>query len=344
METPAVSLLVAVYNTETYIRTCLESLRNQTLNNIEIIIVNDGSADDSPEIAEEYAKNDHRFRVFHQENQGLGAVRNKGIDAARGEFIAFIDSDDWIEPDYCERMLQAADDKTDLVICNYAAEFEDTGKTMISDITETYQNQPKEQYIKALFEGKVRGFSWNKLYRRNMVEAHRLSFPLRGELEHVEDQFFSFRAHFFARSVSYVKASLYHYRIHLSSIVQSYQKKLFESGLALYEANAAFLQENNKLEAYQKELDTFMVLHSSICMLNEWKTSGSRRLLEKLRNVGVICADPVFRESLSKTGTAPFDAKRSCLLLMAKYRMIPFVAMASAVYQRAIEYKMRNRG
>ncbi|MCY9443579.1 glycosyltransferase, partial [Bacillus spizizenii] len=141
METPAVSLLVAVYNTETYIRTCLESLRNQTVDNIEIIIVNDGSADASPDIAEEYAKNDHRFRVIHQENQGLGAVRNKGIEAARGEFIAFIDSDDWIEPDYCERMLQEADDKTDLVICNYAAEFEDTGKTMISDIAETYQEQ-----------------------------------------------------------------------------------------------------------------------------------------------------------------------------------------------------------
>lgn len=158
METPAVSLLVAVYNTETYIRTCLESLRNQTVDNIEIIIVNDGSADASPDIAEEYAKNDHRFRVIHQENQGLGAVRNKGIEAARGEFIAFIDSDDWIEPDYCERMLQEADDKTDLVICNYAAEFEDTGKTMISDIAETYQEQPKEHYIKAVFEGKVRGF------------------------------------------------------------------------------------------------------------------------------------------------------------------------------------------
>ncbi len=107
METPAVSLLVAVYNTETYIKTCLESLRNQTVDNIEIIIVNDGSADASPDIAEEYAKNDNRFRVIHQENQGLGAVRNKGIEAARGDFIAFIDSDDWIEPDYCERMLQA---------------------------------------------------------------------------------------------------------------------------------------------------------------------------------------------------------------------------------------------
>lgn len=95
------------------------------------------------------------------------------------------------------------------------------------------------------------------------------------------------------------KTPLYHYRIHLSSIVQRYQKKLFESGLALYEANAAFLQENNKLEEYRKELDTFIVLHSSICMLNEWKTSGSRRLFEKLRNVGVICADPVFQESLS---------------------------------------------
>ncbi|PSA97676.1 glycosyltransferase family 2 protein [Bacillus halotolerans] len=344
METPAVSLLVAVYNTETYIRNCLESLKNQTLDNIEIIIVNDGSADASPDIAEEYAEKDKRFRVIHQENQGLGAVRNKGIEAARGEFVAFIDSDDWIEPDYCLQMVQAASEETDLVICNYAAEFEDTEKTVVSDIAETYQDQPKESYIKALFEGKVRGFSWNKLYRRSMIDAHRLSFPLRGELEHVEDQFFSFRAHFFASSVSYVKAPLYHYRIHLSSIVQGYQKKLFESGLALYQANARFLQENNKLEEYRKELDFFIVLHSTICLLNEWKTSASRRLLERLKTVGVICADPVFQGSLSKTGTAPFDAKRSCLLLMAKYRMVPFVAMASAVYQRVIEYKMKIRG
>lgn len=170
---------------------------------------------------------------------------------------------------------------------------------MISDIAETYQEQPKEHYIKAVFEGKVRGFSWNKLYRRSMVEAHRLSFPLRGELEHVEDQF-SVSGLIFrplgilcdSATVSLPNSPFLH--------CAKLSEKLFESGLALYEANAAFLQENNKLEEYQKELDTFMVLHSSICMLNEWKTNGSRRLLEKLRNVGVICADPVFRESLSK--------------------------------------------
>ncbi len=106
METPAVSLLIAVYNTETYLERCLDSLLNQSLANIEIVAVNDGSTDQSPAILETYQKRDERIRVIHQQNRGLGAVRNKGIAAARGEFIAFIDADDWVEPDYCLRMYE----------------------------------------------------------------------------------------------------------------------------------------------------------------------------------------------------------------------------------------------
>ncbi|KYD06304.1 glycosyltransferase family 2 protein [Bacillus atrophaeus] len=345
METPAVSLLVAVYNTEAYLPKCLSSLLNQTLDNIEIIIVNDGSTDASPRIIQEFVQKDARIRVIDQKNQGLGAVRNKGLKEARGEFVAFIDSDDWVEPDYCLQMYEKAKtDKADLVICNYAAEFEETGKTVHSTIAETYQEKTKEHYMKSLFEGKVSGFSWNKLYRRTMIEAHQLSFPLRGELEHIEDQFFSFRAHFFSERVSYIEDPLYHYRIHMTSIVQSYQKKLFDYGVALYEANVQFLMEHGKLEDYQKELDFFIVQHGSVCLLNEWKRSNNRLLGEKFKNVSRICGDPVFRLGLSKTGTAPFDAKRSCLLVLARLKMVPFVSLASALYQRAIEHKMKIRG
>lgn len=345
METPAVSLLIAVYNTETYLERCLDSLLNQSLANIEIIAVNDGSTDQSPDILETYQKRDERIRVIHQQNRGLGAVRNKGIEAARGEFIAFIDADDWVEPDYCLHMYEKAKaHQADLVICEYAAEFADTGKTAVSTIASAYEGRPKQLYLKDLFEGRVSGFSWNKLYKRTMIEQHRLRFPLRDELEHVEDQYFSLRAHVFAGAVSYVDQPLYHYRIHLTSIVQSYQKKLFDSGLVLYRLNEAFLRENGCLQEYRQELDYFIVQHGTVCLLNEWKRNNGGRFSEKWRNISRICADPVFRLSLSKTGTAPFDAKRSCLLLLARLKLIPFVSLASAAYQRAIEYKMKIRG
>ena len=107
----------------------MQSLISQTLKNIEIIIVNDGSTDGSQKIIDHYARKDGRIKTIQQDNQGLGAVRNKGIEAASGEYLAFIDSDDWIEPDYCQSMYEKAkDEDADLVICDYAVEIQDTEK------------------------------------------------------------------------------------------------------------------------------------------------------------------------------------------------------------------------
>ncbi len=100
---PKVSIIIPIYNVEKYIKKCLDSLIKQTLDDIEIICVNDGSPDNSMEIVNEYAKNDKRFIVLTQENQGTGAARNKGIDAATGEYIMFLDPDDWYEFDACEK-------------------------------------------------------------------------------------------------------------------------------------------------------------------------------------------------------------------------------------------------
>ncbi|HAP8915983.1 TPA: glycosyltransferase family 2 protein, partial [Enterococcus faecium] len=97
-----ISVIVPAYNVENYLENCLESISNQTHSNIEIIVVDDGSPDRSGEIAEEYKKKDMRLKVIHQVNGGLSAARNSGLDSATGDFVCFIDSDDWIEPDYLE--------------------------------------------------------------------------------------------------------------------------------------------------------------------------------------------------------------------------------------------------
>ena len=105
---PKVSIIIPVYNVEPFLARCLDSVVGQTLRGIEIICVDDGSPDRSIDILNRYAAQDDRIRVISQENRGLGGARNRGFDAATGEFILFVDSDDWIDPAYCERLYEAA--------------------------------------------------------------------------------------------------------------------------------------------------------------------------------------------------------------------------------------------
>ena len=118
-----VSVVIPVYNTAEYLPQCLESVMNQTLREIEIICVNDGSTDDSPHILAEYALKDERIRIIHKENGGLVAARKTGVLAAAGKYVAFVDSDDWIEADMYEHLYQTAEGhQVDMVTCGFFLE------------------------------------------------------------------------------------------------------------------------------------------------------------------------------------------------------------------------------
>ena len=111
---PKVTVIVPVYNVEQYLRRCIDSILAQTFGDLELILVDDGSADSSGVICDAYAEKDSRVKVIHQKNSGVSAARNTGLDAAEGEYIAFVDSDDHVDPDYLAALLQT---KADLVIC-----------------------------------------------------------------------------------------------------------------------------------------------------------------------------------------------------------------------------------
>jgi glycosyltransferase involved in cell wall biosynthesis len=106
MTNPKISIIVPLYNTERYLQRCFDSLVNQTLKEIEIILVNDGSTDNSSKICDEYAKRDRRIKVIHKENGGVSSARNTGMELASGEFLAFVDSDDYVTKEYIGRMLE----------------------------------------------------------------------------------------------------------------------------------------------------------------------------------------------------------------------------------------------
>ena len=206
---PRVSIIVPVYNTGDFLEECLDSLVSQTLSDIEILCIDDGSSDQSPAILDAYASRDARVKVVHQANSGVSTSRNKGLDMASGEYVLFVDSDDYIETYSCERLVAVADKELADIVVFGGLTFPTVGwcDESMSTRRATYKNDS----IKALFfERGSYPLMCNKLYRRSLIERGNLRFD--SGLSLGEDHAFQFMAFPLASVVSYSPDMLYHYR------------------------------------------------------------------------------------------------------------------------------------
>lgn len=202
-----ISIIVPVYNVEPYLEQCLDSIIHQTYRDIEIIVVNDGSTDRSGEICRAYAGRDPRIVLFETENRGLSAARNLGIDNAHGEWIMFVDSDDWVEPEFCEAPLRAAQENdADLVIFGFAKSFPD-GQQISTNYPAVGLVSPEQ----AVENGKHA--SWNKLYHVQLFESIR--YP---EGRVYEDVATTHRLIYRAKKTMMLNEHLYHYCVREGSI------------------------------------------------------------------------------------------------------------------------------
>lgn len=219
-----VSVIVPVYNVRRYLCACVDSLLCQTWTGLEIILVDDGSNDGSEQICDEYAARYNRVRVIHQVNAGAANAKNAGLNAARGDYIAFADSDDWVEPEWIEKMMSAAvAHDADVVECNFhmdyvgSREYGNRPADFVETLFETqdYLRHYPNQWTCALF--------WNKLFRAKLVENIRFHTERRC----VDDEFFTYKAVTGANRVLRITDPLYHYRQRRSSVTQS-EKTLFQ--------------------------------------------------------------------------------------------------------------------
>ena len=175
-KTPLISIIIPVYKVEPFLRECLDSIVSQTYQNLEIILVDDGSTDGSGAICDEYAARDGRIIVIHQENQGISGARNAGLDIASGDYVLFVDSDDRIEPFTCECALKAAiGQQADLVSFGYKVIYE-SGKSR-EVVAPASGIQDKRQVMQELVwqRGNFRDSAWNKLFARKLFDDIR--FP-----------------------------------------------------------------------------------------------------------------------------------------------------------------------
>lgn len=216
-----VSVIVPVYNVEKYLRQCLDSLVNQTLADIEIICINDGSTDGSLSILEEYASKDERIKVISQENQGQGVARNKGIELSSGEYIGFVDPDDWVEYGMFENLYKAAKvHNADLAEAMYSEYYEYSGMTKIRKSPvklpqdKTFDWKINKDY---LFKSSILAV-WNKIYKRNFIDRHNIKFS---NAKLAEDHMFTFKSKILAGKILFIDKPFYNYRVRRDSAVNS---------------------------------------------------------------------------------------------------------------------------
>lgn len=221
-----ISIIVPVYKVEDYLEKCIESILNQTYKNIEIILVDDGSPDRCGKICDDYAIKDNRIKVIHKKNGGLSEARNYGINIASGEYILFIDSDDYIDKNMCEILIkEAKKNDSDIVICNYYNVKENDYFINKMSITNNKILLTNLEMMKIFF---LKGYSetiivWNKLYKKKLFYTNEnIRFPV-GKLH--EDIFTIYKLYYIANKIVVVNKPLYYYVQRKESIMGKFSEK-----------------------------------------------------------------------------------------------------------------------
>ena len=223
---PKISIIIPVYNVEKYLEKCLSSVLNQTLDSLEVIAINDGSTDGSLEILEHFSNQDQRLKVINQVNQGVSAARNKGLSLAQGEYIGFVDADDYIEAEMYEKLYECANQyKCDVIVANVLDETSESRTVSLKFETGKVEvpHNHMDEFLKEHFF-KFGHAVWHKLFHRHLIEEHQLNFHSYQEVSS-EDMLFNLSVLACAESIYYLNEPLYHYVIHENSLTKSYRAK-----------------------------------------------------------------------------------------------------------------------
>lgn len=330
MEKEKISVIVAIYNVENYLSKCIESILNQTYQNLEIILIDDGSSDRSGDICDDYLRRDSRIRVIHRENRGIAYTRNEGLDVAKGDYITFVDSDDYIHPQMYELLMEKLHEQNaDIAACDYCEISENDIPTVrdlqveniIIDTIETRQEKKKyiylDKYVDALLV-------WNKIIKRELWDGIRCPKD-----KIYEDETITFRTLHNAKKIVYLNEKLYYYirRNAKSSITTTTfsEKRLFR--LDALEVRLDYYIEKKEweylAEAFFVYKTDFLVILKHIENSEEYTIAILRPYLKKYRQ---YCKKYLWKMQMS--------ARK-------KIQYIYFALAPLTYYKR---YKKKNKG
>ncbi|TMW70540.1 glycosyltransferase family 2 protein [Alteribacter natronophilus] len=229
-----ISVIVPVYNVDQYLGACIESIRKQTYPNLEILLINDGSTDDSGTICDNYSLKDCRIKVTHKKNEGVSSARNTGIKQAKGDYIAFIDPDDEVHPEMYEKLCDAAENhNADITVCPIKTINLVLNTTSVSKTMDEYkclnEEQIKNRLLPSLLEGKTYSFisSVNKLYKRSIFNKNNIYFNT--DKTHSEDAHLNFALIEVVKKIAFIDFPYYlYYRRQRGSLTEVFRPDLFD--------------------------------------------------------------------------------------------------------------------
>lgn len=304
-----ISIIVPVYNVERYLGQCLDGLTWQTYADIEIVCVNDGSTDASAGILAGYAARDSRVKVITQENGGISAARNRAVEEARGEWMMFVDSDDWIDAETCEKAMKiAVDYAADVVLWAYVREFED-GRQLPRPLM-AYNKKFEGEELRQLHRKIVGplgeelrdptllhswGTVWGKLYRREVIAGTKfIDTRIVGS---AEDVLFNVEVFGRAAIAVYINEAMYHYRKLNASFTGGYNARLNERWVNLYAAMSDVINREGLGAGFREALDSRIALGLIGQGLNECKSPAKRS--EKIKAIKEIITARQYRDAVA---------------------------------------------
>lgn len=246
---PAISVIVPVYNEERFLRNCLNSIAGQTMRDFEVIVVNDGSTDASLSIMKEFQDKYTNFIIIDEENSGVAGARNHALKYARGDYLAFVDSDDYIEPEFLEKLyLFAKKSDADIVCCGYYIYIPEKNRRIKKPFCLKTGVYSKKKLLNSLIKDvRMHFYMWNKLWKRDLFKNHNIIFPDMC----FEDIPVSMSLFYFANKIAVINKEYYNYTRHEDSIVSNIDTQKLNDYIRAYACMRNFLEKNNDYDDYK---------------------------------------------------------------------------------------------
>jgi glycosyltransferase involved in cell wall biosynthesis len=343
---PRVSVIVPVYNVERYLAKCLDSLLAQTLQDLEVIVVDDGSTDSSAAVIERYRSTDSRVRVVEQRNEGLSSARNAGMARASGEFTAFVDADDWASAEMFETLHdEAIGAQADIVLCNYVKEYANRSVEKQSDLPDRVQYSPTE--TRSVLLRSILGpvgpqlarlenmnsftTAWGKLYRTSLLRENSLRFIDCVEIGN-EDGLFNIQAFTVARNVVFIRKALYHYRRdNPGSLTSVYRPQLQQQWERLFARIEKFLTEHSLPVECWEALSNRRAVGLFGLARNVLHNDNTMGFLSRYRKIKSLLRDTVLSAAVKNLPLSYLPFHWKMFFLLAKGRVtLPFYLMLKA--------------
>lgn len=331
-----ISIIVPIYNVEKYLNKCIESIVNQTYENIEIILIDDGSNDNSGIICDEYAKKDNRIIVVHKENGGVSSARNKGLKIAKGEWISFVDADDWIEQIFCQTLLnKVTQEQADIALCGYNRITDSRIEKINANNQEVFLNS-NEYLVKSLNPQTGFGFCHMKLIKKEVLKS--ISFNERIEVG--EDALFNIQLSTYIKKAVFLKQPLYNYRINNQSVVKRYDENYANKYLKSMKIIEEYIwqeynEENEENIEIKQNYYNFVAYHIMLIIVNYCYHPDNKMCNAQRKNMlKEVINNDLFIIGLKKSNYNNISLTRKITLYTLKHKLYWLTAIICKIRQK----------